>query len=279
MMRLGRLPLLPSVALSLVACAGITLGGVTNFYYDYLGYNAPSSSLSVLGQQVAHLDAAAAGFNFGSPVDPFCNLNVISDVYQATQAVTIGTGVNGASIVLQPGDLTFAYTIDYTGEDAVVPQNAIKDFQLFRVIVDSVFSTPAVSNPGPFIALENINGAAYNTAAEFNGQSFVAYSAGVTGKNTDYIPTFNVQQSRVQFSWPSDHPVNTGEKAMAFIFCHDVTYMEIGSDDGSTGEGGNVIGTSGAALKNFPVLIPVVPEPASLLTLVLGGTLLCRRRQ
>jgi len=272
------------IALVVIAVPGIAMGEwvYDEPAYEFVGYNAPSASMeTLLGPNIKHLSAKDAGFSFGGPTAPLRNLNVISDVYkyQSDTPLTIGTGQLGTEIVLRKGDLTFAYTLDYTAEWGGGQESSVKDFQLWRLVLDSgIFVPPEepVSNPGPQIALYNILGGAYNTAPGFNGQSFEAYANGITGMLDDEPEVY--QASYTEFSWPADHKVAPRSKAMGLIFCHDVTYMQIGVADGSTGEGGNVI-ASGAQVKNFPVLIPVVPEPASLLTLILGGTMLCRRKR
>ncbi|HSW44686.1 MAG TPA: PEP-CTERM sorting domain-containing protein, partial [Phycisphaerae bacterium] len=196
--------------------------------------------------------------------------------------VTIGTGQNGTLIQLQPGDLTFAYTLDYTGGKIGPPESPVKDFQLYRVIIDEVISATPINNPGPFMALGNVLGGAYNTASGFNPKPFVAFPNGFTGEEIDFpLPEEGgpFQTSEAQFSWPSNQQIMPGDKVMALMFCRDVTWMEIGSASGGTGEGGNVLG-AGVELKNFPVLIPVLtPEPATGLLIVLGTGILCRRRR
>jgi len=253
-------------------------GQVNSWDYDYTGYSVPSASLeTVLGTMVAELDADNTGYNFGDPLDPFRNLNVISRVYEAQQAVTIGTGVNGKLIELQPGDLTFAYTLDYTGQMSGTDNSPVVDFQLYQVIIDTVYSDPPISNPAPFMSLEHVLGAAYNTAPEFNTPVFEDYPEGVTGEQTDYVPYgYQFQTSEAEFSWTTGSEVQPGSMAMVFLFARDVTYMQIGVPDGTSGEGGNILGY-GEVIKNFPVLVPI-PEPTSILLLAMGGAHLVRRR-
>lgn len=268
------------VGLALVALAAAPAAGqVQNWSYDYTGYSAPSASLeTLLGTKIAELDAAGVGFNFGGPLDPLRNLNVISQVFVADQAVNIGTGVNGSTIALQPGDYTFAYTLDYTGQIPGGGNSPINDFQLYQVIIDEVFATPWIHNPAPWVALDHVMAAGYNTAAEYNSPVLEGYPYGATGEQTDYIPfQYNFQSSEVEFAWPAGGEVQPGGKAMVFLFARDVTYMQIGVPDGSSGEGGNILG-SGTGIKNFPVLVPIVPEPASLLMLAMGSACLLRRR-
>jgi len=279
MTKLDRRWALLAAGCSLVAMAGApAIGQVTQWSYDYTGYSAPSASLeTLLGTKIAELDAAGVGYNFGGPLDPFRNLNVISQVFRADQAVTIGTGVNGSTIALQPGDLTFAYTLDYTGTIPGGGESPINDFQLYRVIVDEVFANPPIHNPGPFVALDRVLGAGYNTAPEYNTPIFEPYPTGTTGEEVNYVPTYQFQTSEVEFAWPAGGEVQPGSKAMVFLFARDVTYMQIGVPGGDSGEGGNVLG-SGSGQKSFPVLVPIVPEPASALLLTVGGVFLVRRR-
>ena len=270
-----------------VVCAGAVVGGVlpaaAEVYwegpFDFTPYNAPTANMvSLLGPRIEQLDAKAAGFNFGDFTNPHRNFNCISEIYQADREITIGTGVNGTPIVLQPGDLTFAYTLDYTGTKPGVDQTALTDFQLARIILDGVFQETLVDNPGPHIALENVIAGGYNTATGFNGKALKAYDDGIRGEISDWREDdIDYASSMVQFSWPMAAQLLPGEKAMVFLFCKDVTYMQIGVADGSTYEGGNMLG-GGTGPQFFPVLIPVVPEPASLVMLALGGMILHRRR-
>jgi hypothetical protein len=274
-----------------VLCVGAVLVGVCSATaevywegpFDFTPYNAPTANLeTMLGPRIQQLDAKAAGFDFGNFMNPFRNFNCISEVYQADRQITIGTGVNGTSIVMQPGDLTFAYTLDYTGTIPGVDQTALTDFQLARIILDDhLFRDALVDNPGPHIALEYIIAGGYNTntASGFNAKALKDYDEGIRGEISDWrdveIP---YASTMVQFSWPMSDQLMPGEKAMVFLFCHDVTYMQIGVADGSTYEGGNALG-GGTGPQFFPVLIPVpVPEPMSLAMLALGGVMLHRRR-
>lgn len=249
--------------------------------FDFTAYNAPATNLiTLLGPRIQQLDAKATGFNFGNFTNPFRNFNCISEVYQADRQITIGTGVNGTPIVLQPGDLTFAYTLDYTGTIPGVDQTALTDFQLARVVLDDHMIRDAlVDNPGPHIALENVISGGYNTATGFNAKPLKAYDDGIRGELSDWRDdSIPYASSLVQFSWPMTGQLLPGEKSMVFLFCHDVTYKQIGVADGSTYEGGNALG-GGTGPQFFPVLIPVpVPEPMSLAMLALGGVLLHRRR-
>jgi hypothetical protein len=262
------------VLVVVLALASATYGQVSNWEYDFTGYNAPVADMeTLLGPKIDELDAVATGFSFGGSEGPFRNLNVISQVFRADQVISIGIGENGTNITLQPGDLTFAYTLDYIDSPIGPAQSPVNDFQLFRVVIDDVFSSPPISNPGQQIALNNILAGAYNTAPEFSGPAFEAYPQGFTGEETDYVPTYNFQTSEAEFSYPGTDQVDPGSKAMALLFARDVTIMRIGWDGVSTGEGGNVIG-GGSALDDIPVLIPIIPEPTTGLLLLAGAMLL-----
>ncbi|HSW45158.1 MAG TPA: hypothetical protein VLM89_06265, partial [Phycisphaerae bacterium] len=52
-------------------------GNYTAWPFEFVGYNAPSANLtSIFGPKIAEVNAAAAGYSFGSPIDPLRNLNV-----------------------------------------------------------------------------------------------------------------------------------------------------------------------------------------------------------
>jgi hypothetical protein len=235
---------------------------------------------TIFGPKVAELDAKAYGFDFGGGLDPYRNLNIISQVFKAEEEVTIGIGEGGENIVIPEGGYTYAYTLDYSAAGGLEDGSNVNDFQLYRVILDNVFN--GISNPGPFVALDQVIGGAYNTAPEFNGPAFEPYDDGFTGQELDYVPYgTDFQSSEAEFSWPGDDQVRPGTKAMALMFCTPVVQdMQIGWDsvEGDTGEGGNVIG-GGAELKGIPVLVPVIPEPGSVLLLAMGATWLLRRRR
>jgi hypothetical protein len=249
----------------------------TDWAYDFTGY-APAGDLeSVFGPMVASLDAKVdTTFSFGGPTDPYRSLNLISQVFQADAEVTIGTGEGGTEITLQPGDHTFAYTLDYTAGLAGTVDSELKDFQLFRVVDDQVFNY--ITNPGPFMALQEVIGGACNTAAGFDGPALVPYDQGITATEVDGFMGMVLQTSKAQFSWPQDDQVSPGTKAMVFLFTTgDVDIMQIGWDGTDTGEGANVL-AAGKSLDNIPALIPV-PEPAGVLCVLLGGMVALRRRR
>lgn len=259
---------------ALLAVAGLTGIAVGDYEYKFAGYNAPSASLEALFGPALRspVDARAEGFNFGDGSSPLRNFNVISQVFRANQTVSISP-----QITLLPGDLTFAYTLDYTGTLPGVTENPVTDFQLLRVVSDpGIFvDPPGISNPGPVIALDNIIGGAYNTFTDYNGLP-LKDQYGFTGVLSDY-PELGYLSNFAQFSWVPANQLMPRKKAMVLLFARDVTYRYIGSAGGVTGEGGNVL--AGVDYDHFPVLVPVVPEPASLLMLIFGGTLLCRRQR
>ena len=281
-----------ALAAVLALCAG---GAALADSIDFTGYAVGSPDLeATLGPKVAELDAVAYGFSFGAVgLDPYRNLNIISQVYQADHAVVVGTGVNGTEISLQPGDLTFAYTLDYSVLSDGVGNSPVNDFQLYRVIDDQYFNM--VSNPGPWMALDAIIAGAYNTAAEFGGgagtPAFEPYPNGLTCEEIDAV---GFQTDEVEFAWPTDDQVDPGMKAMVFMFLPANTGIwqigwgsadGLGVDDlsarqliGETGEGGNVVG-GGSRVKGIPILVPV-PEPVSMVVLTLGAmACLLRRRR
>ena len=174
----------------LVAVVGLaTQAHATNTEYDFTGYAVSSGDMvTVLGTKVAELDAAAYGYDFGAFNETFRNLNIITEVYQATQTVVIGVGEGGNPITLNPGDYTFAYRLDYSPIPGVGLNSPVNDFQLFRVVDDQFFNF--LSNPGPNIAFGELAAGAYNTDAEFGAgagtPSFEAYPAGVTGEELGF---------------------------------------------------------------------------------------------
>ncbi len=243
--------------------------------YDAISVAAGSME-SIFGTKVAELDAKAYGYSFGGFDDSHRNFNVISSVYVATQAVTINTG-DGGTISLSPGDYTFAYTLDYSQQLGGFGQSPVNDFQLLRTVDDQYINM--VSNPGPNMAIDQILSGGYNTAAGY---------AGLTTPPDDIstelveIPLF--EYAEVQFSWPNDGQANPGEMGMVFLFCRNVQVWQVGwgSENGQyvdsvpqrfaigeTGEGGDIFG-GGDRASYIPVLVPVVPEPASGLILLMG---------
>ena len=281
------------LAVALYAVGSVQAGTV-EFDYEFTGYSvAPADLESTFGVKVGELDAAAYGFDFsgGDTGHGFRNLNIISQVFEATQAVTIGTGQNGTPIELQPGDHTFAYTLDYTNVSGFLGNSAVRDFQLVRIVVG------AASNPGPMMALGQIAAGGYNTDSAFGGGAgtppFQNYPNGFDGTEWDFGATFLSGQA--EYDWGADL-VLPEDKAMVFMFTSpdvDVWQIGWGSENGQgkdtlperqaigdTGEGGSVIGGGSTVPGNIPLLIPV-PEPASLLTFLVAGYsfFLTRRRK
>jgi hypothetical protein len=243
---------------------------------DYLGYNAPAADLTTLfGPKVQELDASLSGFSFGGgdPTHPFRNLNLISTVYEADDPINIGVGVDGTNISLQPGDFTYAYTLDYSATGGIGTEASVNDFQLYRLIERGAPFVPA-SNPGPQIAFSEIFGGGYNTSTDFDTRPLEAYPAGL-----EYAEVFSppiLHDGFVEYAFPSSGQVAARETVMVFLFVSkNTTWMEIGGD--SNVEGANIIG-GGSLVDEIPALVPVVPEPG---TFALSGLLclfLLRRR-
>jgi hypothetical protein len=236
------------------------------------GVDISSASLeTVLGSKVAELDAKGIGFSFGGATDPHRNLNVTTQVFQASSVVDLG------GVVLQPGDYTFAYTLDYTDLSMNGTVNSpVQDLQLNRVIESAI---NGATNAGPHIAVDQVKGAAYNTAAEFNGRPF----DGVSSYQADAVGFI---MSQVEFSYSANDQLVPGEAAMALLFTGpDIEVWQCGWDStlgdwnpgtGDSLEGGDLIG-GGGQVGDIPVLVPVVPEPATLA--LLGGSLLVAVRR
>lgn len=237
---------------------------------DYAPYDAPASQLTALfGPNVASLDAkndAAFDFSEGQGLlGQFRNLNIISNVYQADAPITIGLGVNGSNIELDVGDYTYAYTIDYSMNNGAAPESPIKDLQTIRVpSLDFGF-------PNDY-AVSEIIGAGYNSnATDFTPLPLDSYPGGA--EVAQHIPG---TLTNVEFSYPSIAQVQPRDKVMVFLFVTEDTIWRQSGGLGF-GDGGSVIG-GGQGLDDIPVLMPVVPEPA---TAVLGGLValvLLRRR-
>jgi hypothetical protein len=307
--RFGRLSIFTALSV-LVCAAGTAWAGTINYEYDFLGYDCASAAMeTTFGTKIAELDAEAYGFDFsdGDPSSGLRNLNVISQVFVATQTVNLGTCVRGKEIVLNPGDYTFAYTLDYSVLEGLAANSDIWNFQLYRVIQDDFINY--ISNPGPFMALAEIDdkGGAYNTNAEFGsgagtppllvGDDLASppIPHGLTGEEIDMdIGGSLFQSSEVEFSWDANDLIDPGMKAMVLVFTGpDVELWQIGWGSqsgqslptlaerqavGETGEGANVIGGAGSQLDNIPVIVPVVPEPGMVLLISCGVFLLRRRR-
>ena len=254
--------------------------------YDYTGYDPGAPLEGVFGTKIAELNARDYGYSFGGFNDNHRNFNLISQVFVATQAVTIGTGVGGQQIQLSPGDYTFAYTLDYSQQFGGLVQSPVNDFQLFRKVDDQYIDF--VSNPGPNIALESIQAGGYNTGVGFTGTTDPI--DGISSISTVF-PGF--ETGEVQFSWPNDGQADPNTMAMVFLFCSDVQVWQMGwgSENGGslatmaerfaigdTYEGGNIFGAGGEA-SYIPVLIPVIPEPTSSLILLLGMSPLLKWRR
>ncbi len=264
--------------------------------YDFAGYSVSEASMeATFGTKVAELNAKTYGFDFsgGNPEHGFRNLNIISQVYVATQAVNVGTGVDGTPINLQPGDYTFAYTLDYSQlfYGFMYPNSAVSDLQLARIA-----ALGPTSNPGEMIAFDAIVAGGYNTNSDFGGGSgtppLQAPPAGFSGELLDFGPTFLT--GKVEYDWGSS-VVMPGDKAMVMIFVSgdvDVWQVGWGSENGhgkstlserqaigDTGEGGSVIGGGQTVPGNIPVLVPVVPEPVSMSALVFGSIVILTKRR
>lgn len=264
--------------------------------YDFTGYSTSEGSLAAaFGTKVAELNAVSYGFDFsgGDSMHGLRNLNIITQVFVATQPVTIGTGENGTQIELQPGDYTFAYTLDYSNALGFVGNSAVSDFQLARVVVAG-----DTSNPGEMIAFGEIIAGGYNTHPEFGGGTgtpgFQNYPDGFTGTIWDFGPSFLT--GNAEYDWGSA-VVLPETKAMVFMFTtSDVNVWQVGwgSENGqgkgtlaerqaigNTNEGGNVVGGGSTVPMNIPLLIPVVPEPVSFFSILLIGNFffLTKRRK
>ncbi len=283
------------VLASVLMMAGSAAAQTTNYAYDFTGYNVdPADMETVFGPKVAEVDAGGVGYSFGAGLDAFRNLNLISQVFRIQQDVVIGNGSLG-QIVAPAGGYVFAYTLDYTGTSNGVPESPVDDLKLLHLMErPGIFPGGAISNPGDFAALTEIVGAAYNT---FNlpGRNlpnvvppgptppFELYPAGVDGVENNYADFAGFgpfMSSEIDFEWPgAGTRVNPGTTAMALLFTTpDVQIWQIGVGTGDSGEGAEVFG-GGEGLDGIPALIPVVPEPASGLVLLLGGGLFLLKRR
>jgi len=250
---------------------------------------APGAMEATFGAKVAELDARAYGFNFlylgNGQDDPFHghrNLNVITEVFVADQLISLG------GMSLQPGDLTFAYTLDYSQLDGLVPDSAVQDFQILRTVLGLT-----TANPGPAMAIDRILGGATNTNAAY-GQGagtppLLAYPDGLACEAADYGV---LVADMLEYDWGADL-VTPGTKAMVLLFTSpaDIWQVGWGSQNGQavtgpaareaighTCEGGSTLGGGQSVPDSIPVLIPV-PEPTMLALLALGGAILSRRRR
>jgi hypothetical protein len=252
--------------LALLAACGTT-NAQTITAVDYKDFNAPAADLTTLfGPKVASLDAVNdLGFDFSAGqglVGKYRNLNVISEVYQAAAPINIGTGVGGNPIELAVGDYTYAYTLDYTAGTFGSLEAPINDFSTIR--------TP-LGAPGQSYADSELIGGGYNTAADFDTvplNDLLLFDYNIVPDGYDY--TF------LQYYFPSVGQVLPGDKVMLFLFAtQNTTWFQAGGS--GFGEGGSIIGGS-ANLDDIPVLVPVVPEPATALMSGLLGLALLRRR-
>ena len=280
------------VLIALVVSLGllsVVQGAVVDYDFDFTAKSTPEGSLeATFGTKVAELDAVAYGFDFsgGDPEHGLRNLNIISQVFVATQQVTIGTGVNGMEIELQPGDYTFAYTLDYSNAFGFLGNSAVRDLQLARNV-----ALGGTSNPGQMMALGEVIAGGYNTdpgygAAGAGTPPLQDYPAGFSGTIWDLGPTFLT--GKVEYDWGSDD-VMPETKSMVFMFASsNVSVWQVGwgSENGEgksllaerqaigdTGEGGSVIGGGSTVPGNIPVLVPVIPEPVSLVSFLLIGNI------
>ncbi|MFW6155016.1 MAG: PEP-CTERM sorting domain-containing protein [Planctomycetota bacterium] len=253
---------------------------------------APGAMEATFGPKTAELDAKAYGFNFlyagDGQDDPFHghrNLNVITEVFVADQPVAVG------GVVLQPGDFTFAYTLDYSQLDGLVSDSAVQDFQILRTVVGI---NPSTDNPGPRMAIDAILGGGTNIDAAFGGGGgtapLEAYPDGMVCEAVDYS---TLVVDMLEYSWDAEL-VAPETLAMVLLFTSPVEIRQVGwgsqhgqavSDPalrdaiGPTAEGGGTIGGGQSIPDSIPVLIPAVPEPATLALLALGGAVAGRRRR
>jgi hypothetical protein len=131
------------------------------------------------------------------------------------------------------------------------------------------------------VALDEVIAGAYNTstASGFSTPPLMDHPYGFTGEEIDeYMEGFgDFETSEAEYSWEHEDCVLGQTKAMVMMFTtSDVQIAQIGGL--GSGQGANVLG-SGGSLDQIPVLVPVVPEPASLTLLAVGGTLLLHRRR
>lgn len=256
--------------------AGSAVAATTGYPFDYTGgaYTPSQIAAGAFGTKVAELDARTAGFSFGGFDDPFGGLNVISEVFQTDQPISIGTGVNGTDITVPAGGYTFVYTLDFTVSGFGINTGEIEDFQLFRV----VNYAPLGILGRPAIPMGEIVGGAYNQASPFQGDALNSYPEGLFGEVSDFNDMgMDVVLNQLEYDWPFAARLQFGEKAMVMLFCSpDVTVERIGYDNGFTNDGANIFGNG--SLADIPALVPgYIPEPMTMMVLVCGSVGLLRR--
>ncbi|MEM6751122.1 MAG: PEP-CTERM sorting domain-containing protein [Planctomycetota bacterium] len=223
----------------------------------------------LLGAQIAELDAVAEGFTgFGSGIDPFRNLNLITKVF----VNDTGGSVDLGGVTLLPGDFTYAYIRDFTGTTNGVANGTADDFQINRVVGPTFGGDtgPTLTDAEAFIF-----SAGYSTG----GGDFAFDSSAIT----EFVPGA-VDQLQAQGD-PAEQLVQDEADAYFLFVRGPVTPFRIGFN---SADGVEAVGTTfpgnGATIESInqiPTLIPnLIPEPASALMLSAAalGALARRRR-
>jgi hypothetical protein len=199
--------------------------------------------------------------------EPFRQSEFNTDVY-LLNSNTVVPLVGGGSFVAPANSWVYVYEA-VVGNPVFPPgqNSALQDVQLNR---------DSLTNPGPITAIPEIYRAGWSNVSPLTG----AVPLGADWQTANF-PTFFETQA-VEFDHDASDQILAGETGLFFLFASDLTtpwFIGDYSSNGTAGlDGGSWIGSQ--AINEIPSYVPVIiPEPATLGLLCLGGMALKRRRR
>ncbi len=273
----------------IAAGAGLCTAMSANAFVSTM-YNVGFDPASV-GTLVQSLDVANTSYQFtvptgttnsgflaeiivgGVPVapDPGVSPNttsIVSEVFSLDSPVVLNDPIGGP-LTLDAGDLIFSYTIRLTGANG----NTVNSVSSFEV-QSRTPTFPGGTNSDIFDA-SVVNGRGFGTtgltAATTGGPADIDGSGDLTA-----VPGF---ASSLDFDWANDFStqLQNGESIRLLMFTENVP-IEQGFGE-LTAPPGQTDPDTARIANAIPVLVPVIPAPASLTLLAIAGTAASRRRR